>query len=122
MTESVEAGAVPLLPPGFEQLEPLAGWSLKTETERIFRRQKSSFADIVAFRDAIVPELERIFAHLASHSGESASIREERLLGMVLSLAEIAPAVECYQQPGVIDGFDPFRFLPVENCRLRPPV
>jgi hypothetical protein len=35
---------------------------------------------------------------------------EERLLKLMLSLAEIGPSVEWYQQNAVVDGFEPDRF------------
>ena len=38
------------------------------------------------------------------------TIEEERLLKLMLSLAEIGPSVEWYKQPAVKDGFDPNRF------------
>jgi len=112
----VDAG----LPEGFEALESLAIWSLRTETERIRRRQASSFAEIADFRDAIFPELARIFDYLNAKDLGSLSAQDENLLFLTLALAEIAPAVEFYRQAAVIEGFDALRFLPVENFCLRP--
>lgn len=109
-----------VFPEGFEALEPYASWSLKTESERIRRRQASSYAEILTLRDALLPELERIFRHLGNASLDALSAENERLLSLVLSLAEVAPAVEFYRQPSVIDGFDPLRFMPVEDFSLRP--
>jgi hypothetical protein len=109
-----------LLPEGFETLEPVAEWSLRTETERIKHRQASSFAAIAAFRDAVLPELPRIFEHLNAKDLAALSARDENLLFLTLALAEIAPAVEFYRQAAVIEGFDALRFLPVENFCLRP--
>jgi hypothetical protein len=96
------------LPAGFEMLESVAAWSLRTETERIKRRQASTFAEIAELRDAVLPELPRIFDYLNA-----------RDLG-TLALAEIAPAIEFYRQAAVIEGFDALRFLPVEDFCLRP--
>ena len=109
-----------LLPEGFEILEPVMPWSLRTETQRIRHRQASSFAAIAAFRDAVLPELPRIFEHLNAKDLETLSARDENLLFLTLALAEIAPAVEFYRQASVIEGFDALRFLPVENFCLRP--
>jgi hypothetical protein len=39
----------------------------------------------------------------------------ERLFWLTLSLAEIAPAVENFGQPGVVDGYDFVRFVPVHD-------
>jgi hypothetical protein len=121
-TDAVSAGEDHRLPSGFEDLEPFVCWSLRTETERIKQRQNSTFAQIVTFRDAVLPQLERIFAHLGEKPLETLTPPDERLLLLTLSLAEVAPAVEFYGQPGVIDGFDALRFLPVESSRLRPKI
>jgi hypothetical protein len=109
-----------LLPEGFEALEPVMQWSLRTETQRIKHRQASSFAAIAAFRDAVLPELPRIFEHLNARDLGTLSACDENLLFLTLALAEIAPAVEFYRQAAVIEGFDALRFLPVENFCLRP--
>lgn len=109
-----------LLPKDFETLEPVSEWSLRTETERIRHRQVSSFAEIARFRDAVLPELPHIFEYLNAKEFKTLSWRDENLLFLTLALAEIAPAVEFYRQPAVIEGFDALRFLPVENFCLRP--
>jgi hypothetical protein len=108
------------LPEGFEMLESVAAWSLRTETERIKRRQASSFAEIAEFRDAVLPELPRIFDYLNAKDLGTLSANDENLLFLTLALAEIAPAVEFYRQAAVIEGFDALRFMPVENFCLRP--
>ena len=112
-------GAGPL-PEGFETLEPVTQWSLRTETQRIKHRQASSFAEIAAFRDAVLPELPRIFDYLNAKDLGTLSANDENLLFLTLALAEIAPAVEFYRQAAVIEGFGALRFLPVENFCLRP--
>ena len=109
-----------LLPEGFEKLECVSEWSLRTETERIKHRQESSYAAITEFRDAVLPELPRIFEYLNAKDLRTLSVRDENLLFLTLALAEIAPAVEFYRQAAVIEGFDALRFLPVENFCLRP--
>jgi hypothetical protein len=42
------------------------------------------------------------------------------LYHMLLSLAEVAPAIEFYGQPTVVDGFDSRRFAAEEDFVLRP--
>ncbi|HEY0747899.1 MAG TPA: hypothetical protein VGD63_14460 [Steroidobacteraceae bacterium] len=123
MNESIISSAqARLLPGGFEDLEPFAAWSLSTETERITRRQTSSFEEIVAFRNAILPYLERIFSYLEQKPLDALQPPDRRLLYLTLSLAEIAPSVEYYRQPAVIEGFNASRFLPVEDSPLRPKI
>jgi hypothetical protein len=38
-----------------------------------------------------------------------------RLFLLSLSLAEVAPAIENFNQPSVIDGYDFKRFIPVHD-------
>jgi hypothetical protein len=120
LNAGLETGARARLPEGFEMLEPMAAWSLRTETERIKRRQTSSFAEIAELRDAVLPELARIFEYLNAKDLGTLSANDENLLFLTLALAEIAPAVEFYRQAAVIEGFDALRFMPVESFCLRP--
>jgi hypothetical protein len=120
LNAALETRADAGLPEGFEMLESVAAWSLPTETERIRRRQASSFAEIAEFRDAVLPELPRIFEYLNAKDLGTLSATDENLLFLVLALAEIAPAVEFYRQAAVIEGFDALRFMPVEDFCLRP--
>lgn len=119
---SVDKIDAPHLPAGFDSLQPFVGWCLRTETERIHKRQSSVFTDILAFKDAAVSELGRVFAHLDGKPLDALCAEDQNLLLLALSLAEISPAVEFYRQPKVIEGFDALRFMPVEDCRLRPSI
>ena len=120
MNAALETRSGAGLPEGFEILESVAAWSLRTETERIKRRQASSFAEIAEFRDVLLPELPRIFEYLNAKDLATLSANDENLLFLTLALAEIAPAVEFYRQAAVIEGFDALRFMPVEDFCLRP--
>ena len=42
------------------------------------------------------------------------------LMYLLLSLAEIAPAIEFYNQPAVIDGYESARFRADESFVMRP--
>jgi len=75
------------LPAGFEMLESVAAWSLRTETERIKRRQASTFAEIAELRDAVLPELPRIFDYLNARDLGTLSANDENLLLLTLALA-----------------------------------
>jgi len=98
-----------------QKLEPFLNWALATERERTACRQSSSMSEIRAFYDAMVPRLEEILNLLAKYSPENPPSEVQRLFVMTLSLAEIAPAVENFGQPGVIDGFDFARFIPAQG-------
>jgi|TARA_B110000967_G_C18804671_1_gene520342 hypothetical protein len=108
------------LPEDFRTLEHFFEWALHSETERTLKRADACQEEILAFRDAMLGRLDDIVEHLDRFKGENIPEAEGNLYAMLLSVAEIATAVEFYQQPAVIDGFDPRRFLPVEDFILRP--
>ena len=98
------------LPEGFRDLEPWLDWSLATEGERSAKRQSSSMADLQAFYTAMLARMEEVLAHLEQFPLGTVPPDAERLLLMTLSLAEVAPAVELFGQPSVVDGYDIARF------------
>lgn len=108
------------LPAGFEDLAPFSAWSLATETERNCRRNASQMAELLALRDAILPRVDAMVKHLNGFPMESMPQPECNLMYLLLSLAEIAPAVESYNQPSVINGYDPARFVAKEDFVMRP--
>jgi hypothetical protein len=107
------------LPAPFAHLQPFAAWSLATETERNIRRHAVSMDEIVAFADAMLADVDAIVKYLDGF-GESMPDEALSLMQMLMSLAEVAPAIEFYQQQAVIDGYDPRRFVADENFVLKP--
>ena len=101
------------LPAQFPDLEPFAGWALSDEVSRGRKRSSSAMQEIQAFYDAMLPRMEDVLGYLNAHPLNELPREAERLMNMVLSLAEIGPAVEFYGEPSVIDGFPTERFLPV---------
>ena len=102
------------LPGGFESLEPfLADWLLPDAQARVAKRQGSTMEEIRPFYAAMLPLGEKALAYLGGFELGSLPPEGERLLGLMLSLAEIAPAVEWYDDPEVLDGFpiDRVRYL-----------
>jgi hypothetical protein len=59
-----------ILPVEFSSLDPFAAWCLRTETERNNKRLASTFADISAFADAILPQVEAITAYIDARQAE----------------------------------------------------
>lgn len=108
------------LPAGFEDLAPFAGWALATETERNHRRIDAPMAEIEAFCAAMMGRLDAIMTHFGETAPEDLEGPDLALYDMVLSLAEIAPAIESYRQPTVVDGFASRRFVAEEDFVLRP--
>lgn len=101
------------LPPGFEALEVwVTDWVLPDLHARAQRRQSAPFSEIRAFYEALLPEAPRALAFLGDCALGELDRASENLLKLMLSLAEVGPAVEWYGQGRVIDGFLPERFVP----------
>lgn len=96
-----------MLPNGFEILEPhVANWVLADTIARIEKRRTSSIQEIREFYDAMLPLAEPALDYLRGFTLGALPPEGERLLKLMLSLAEIAPAIEWYNSPDVYDGFD----------------
>ena len=110
-----------VLPDQFADLEPAAKvWSLATETERNRRRLESSMEDMAAFAETLLGRLDAIFGYLDHFAVDSMPEEAKRLFYLTLSLAEVAPALETYGQPRVINGLAAERVVPDESFKLRP--
>lgn len=109
----------PQIPAGFPELEAYTGWALPTETLRNQRRMASTQDELVAFANAILPRAEDI-TRLVDATPEPLPQDVENLFLMLLSLAEVAPAIESYGQPTVVDGYESARFVADETHILRP--
>ena len=100
----METGA---LPRGFEALEPfVADWVLPDVTARMAKRQSSTIEQLRRFYDSVLPLGEQALNYLRGFELGALPPEAERLLKLMLALAEIAPAVEWYNDPKVYDGFD----------------
>jgi hypothetical protein len=104
-----------LLPEQFQDLEQWLGWSLATEQERSARRQASTMADIKAFYDVMLARMEEVLPYLEQFSVDALPEDAARLFYLSLSLAEVAPAVEQFGQPSVVDGYDVKRVVVQHN-------
>lgn len=103
------------LPDEFADLAPFIAWALPTERERSRKRHASEMAELGAFYDAMVARLASILAFLENYSEGHAPAEVNRLFLLTLSLAEIAPAIENFGQPAVLDGYDFSRFIPLHD-------
>ena len=100
------------LPAKFEYLNQFLPWALETERERNRKRLASSMEEIGEFYAAMLADAEPILEYLNDFPLSDMPAPEQNLLNMTLALAEVANAVELFKtEPGVIDGFDPERFL-----------
>ena len=94
------------LPSGFEALEPfVSDWVLSDAVARMARRQSSRIEDLRQFYETMLPMGEAALAHLRQFQLGDLPSESERLLKLMLALAEVAPAVEWYNDPQVYDGF-----------------
>jgi hypothetical protein len=100
-----------LLPAGFADAEPfVAHWVLPDANARMHQRQATPIADIRRFYATMLPLGESALAWLREWDLGTLPPEGERLLKLMLSLAEVAPAVEWYNNPRVYDGFPVERF------------
>jgi hypothetical protein len=105
-TRGVRSEKGSALPAGFEPLERfLSEWVWPDAVSRVAKRQGSTLAEIREFYDAMLPLGERALDYLRQFELGSVPPEGERLLELMLSLAEIAPAVEWYDGPAVRNGF-----------------
>lgn len=103
------------LPEAFQDLAPYLAWALPTERERSAKRQASTMTEIRAFYDAMLARMEEVLSYLSQFPTENVPADVQRLFYLTLSLAEIAPAVENFGQPSVIDGYEAARFMPGDD-------
>ncbi len=99
------------LPEQFRDLEQWMAWSLETEGERSDHRQASAMEDITAFYEAMLARMDEVLPYLEQFGLEDLPDDARRLFYLTLSLAEVAPAVEQFGQPSVVDGYDIKRFV-----------
>ena len=100
-----------LLPTQFHELEQWRAWSLATEQERSAKRQASTMEDIKAFYHAMLARMEEVLPYLEQFSVDALPEDATRLFYLTLSLAEVAPAVEQFGQPSVVDGYEVKRLV-----------
>ncbi len=94
------------LPPDFADLERfVADWVLPDALARMAKRLSSSMDEIKAFYAAMLPRGEAALAYLRDYELGAMPPEAASLLKLMLSLAEVAPAVEWYDSPRVYDGF-----------------
>jgi len=103
------------LPEAFRDLGRHLEWALPTERERTAKRHASSMQEIRVFYDAMVERLEEILRYLGGFSLENVPADANTLLLLTMSLAEVAPAVENFGQPDVVDGYHWSRFIPLHD-------
>jgi len=99
------------LPKGFEDLEKYVEyWAKPTENERRLQRDANDIETIKIFYDDIIDRIGPALEYLNARDMNAFNEEETKLFSLTLSLAEIAPCVEWYNQVRVIDGVVPERY------------
>ena len=99
------------LPHGFSALECwLDDWVLADSSARFDKRLTTPLADIRAFYDGMLPHAGRALDYLSKRQLGQLNAAEERLLKLLLALAEMGPAIEWYGTGSYPDPFDARRF------------
>ena len=99
------------LPKGFEALEGFVEqWMLPDSQARAQKRFSTNREDIKSFYDAMLSLAPQALEHLRQCELGNMSTEQESLLKLMLSLAEVGPAVEWYGDVQATDSFDPNRF------------
>ncbi|MEQ8388203.1 MAG: hypothetical protein RIE22_05745 [Alphaproteobacteria bacterium] len=101
-----------MFPPQFSDLEKYADWALPTEVDRHQKRMASPYEEVEAFYVTVLEKIDPVMDHLNSFKLNEMPPEEEALKNLVLSLAEVSPAVEFYQSTQVRGGLDSFRMKP----------
>ena len=110
------------LPEQFSDLEPFVEqWALRTEAERSATRLASDIEEIRVFYTAIQGRIDDILTLLADRDPEALPESMKPLFRLALSYCEVAPAVELFKQPAVVDGFEPGRMTRVDIPNMTPP-
>jgi hypothetical protein len=95
------------LPEGFETLQPFTEeWVLPDAGARMAKRQSTAIEAIRRFYDTIIPLGERALDYLGRYQLGALPPEGERLLKLMLALAEVGPAIEWFNDPKVYDGFE----------------
>lgn len=84
-------------PPEFSELELFGGMAHPTEADRVRAKLQRPYSELKALYDAVLPRLDEILAYLGKFQLDGMSAEAERLLWLILSLADVAPAVEWWQ-------------------------
>ena len=95
---------MPTLPPEFSDLEPFAGWSLRTEAERYAKRHSSSMEEMQAFYDAAFPRIEDAYTYLNQFELNALPEDATHLLWLCYSLINVTFPVEVWRQARVPDS------------------
>jgi hypothetical protein len=103
------------LPPEFAELEPFtARWCLPDSPARMRAMAAADMADLLTFYDAVLPRVEAIAGHLSQFPLDDMPPREQAILDLALTFAEVAHPVDLQWQvtePGELFAADRIHLL-----------
>ena len=107
------------LPREFSDLERFIDqWALPTQSERESKRRSTTQQEREDFYQAVTPRLAAIIAWLDGFPLDAMPAEAQRLLHLILSLAEIAPTVELYRGSATVPySFEETRLIAVHGER-----
>jgi hypothetical protein len=101
----VTAPLPPVLPDGFEDLEPyVADWAKATREERYRTRLSKSIDELGEFYDAVAARAEEAIAHLDGLDLDDLGDDAARLLQLLHSMILVSYAVNVFKQPKIPDS------------------
>ena len=99
------------LPAEFASLEHFVDdWVLSDSRARSTKRFGSDYGEVREFYDQMLAVAPAVLEYLSARQLGDMDEPDERLLKLMLSLAEIGPAIEWYEEVRVKDAFPPHRF------------
>lgn len=99
------------LPAPFKALEKwVPAWVLADSPARLEKRLTTPLPEIRAFYDGMLQHAEAVLQYLSARQLGALTAQEERLLKLMLSLAEIGTSIEWYGTGQYADAFDARRF------------
>lgn len=103
-----------ILPPGFEELEPLVErWARPTENARNAIRLSASAEDFATFYALMMPRIDTLLALLKNCPPKPENPSEYNALMLACAFAEAAPHHELYGGSAQVPhSFDARRFVP----------
>lgn len=88
-----------VLPSGYETLEPfVADWAIPSLAGRAARRDTCTVEERLAFYEATRPIVAQALAELDTKALDEFNEREQRLMALLLSYAQVAMTVEVRQE------------------------
>ena len=108
----------PRLPSAFHDLEPLLDeWAIDTTAARVEKRLQSTIEQLDGFYRQLAPRAAAVLEHLKTVSLDDISLPDAHLLRLMLTLAEVSPAIEWYGRPDGAVGLDTRRVKLVTEFR-----